>query len=89
MVVFIKYFWRKSVSWDKKETFNSAKLWLRLYKKGNHRVRVNSKNEKHFSRRVNIEVCELLQVLRSRQWKVLWKISALGILKHNNNLKST
>ena len=63
MVVFIKCFWRKSVSWDKKETFNSVNLWLKLYKKSNHQVRINSKNEKHFSKKFNIQVCELLQVL--------------------------
>ena len=47
-------------------------------------VRMNSKNEKRFSRRLNIQVCELLQVLTEADIKKDFKKkSALGILKHN------
>ena len=46
----------------------------------------NIKNENHFSRRLNVQVCELLQVLTEvdiiKKW-VLWITSALGIVKHN------
>ena len=39
-------------------------LHLWLYKKGkNKQVKMNSKIEKHLSRRLNVQVCELLQVL--------------------------
>ena len=45
---------------------------------------MNSKNEKHFSRRLNMQVCELLQVLTEADIKEsLKKISAPGILKRN------
>ena len=45
---------------------------------------MNSKNEKRFSRRLNIQVCELLQVLTEADIKKDFKKkSALGILKHN------
>ena len=45
---------------------------------------MNSKNEKHFSRRFNIQVGELLQVLTGTSNKRCFeKISALVILKYN------
>ena len=45
---------------------------------------MNSKNEKRFSRRLNIQVCELLQVLTEADIKKDFKKKrALGILKHN------
>ena len=43
---------------------------------------MNSKNEKHFYRRLNIQVCELLQVLTDQSLKDDLK-SVLGILEHN------
>ena len=45
--------------WDKKEKHWTQLICIRRWKW----VRINSKNEKHFSKRLNIQVCELLQVL--------------------------
>ena len=60
--------------------FNLTKV--RLYKA--ELVRMNSKNEKHFSCGLNIQVCELLQVLKEANIKRCFeKISVLGILKDN------
>ena len=63
MVVFITYFWRKSVSWDKNE-----KHLTKLNVKGNHWVGVNSKNEKHFLGDL-IYKRELLQALTEAEIK--------------------
>ena len=44
---------------------------------------MNNNNEKHFSRRLNIQVCELTSTNKSSHWKVLLKVSDLGILEDN------
>ena len=46
---------------------------------------MNSKNGKHFSRRLNIQVCELLQVLTEAGCfeRCFEKYVFYGILKHN------
>ena len=44
---------------------------------------MNSKIEKYSYRRLNIQVCELLQVLTEATIRSVWKISVLGILEHN------
>ena len=42
---------------------------------------MNSKNEKHFSKRMNIQVCGLLQLLTGTDIiKVLWKVSVLSLI---------
>ena len=44
---------------------------------------MNSKNEKKISRKSNIQLCELLQVLTEATIKRCFeKLSVLGILKH-------
>ena len=48
-----------------------------------------SKNEKHFSRRLHIQLCEEATCTEAAIGKVLWKVSVLGILEHKNNLKSS
>ena len=58
MFVLIECFWRKSVLWDKKEKH----LTQLICDCGCIRKVKMSKNEKHFSRRLNIQVSELLQV---------------------------
>ena len=44
---------------------------------------MNNKNEKHFSRRFNIQVCELLQILIEAAIERCLEKQILGILKHN------
>ena len=42
-------------------------------------VRMNSKNEKHFSRRLNIQVCELLLVLTEAAIKRCFESRLAGL----------
>ena len=44
---------------------------------------MNSKNEEHFCRRFNIQVCELSQVLAEATIERWFEKYVLGILKHN------
>ena len=44
---------------------------------------MNSKNENHFSRRLNIKVRVITITNRNSYWKLLWKINVLEVLEHN------
>ena len=68
MVVFIKYFWRKSVLCDKKEK-HLTQLVCDYGCMRKVRMIKNEQNEKHFPRRLNTQVCELLQVLTEASMK--------------------
>ena len=54
-----------------------------------HWVRINSKNEKNFSKRFYMQVCELLQVLTETDIKGALKNKCSWNSKTIKNLKST
>ena len=47
---------------------------------------MSSKNEKHFYRRLNIQVCELLQVLTEATIDWCFEKKVLGILDNSKNM---